>query len=464
MQILLTIAAVINTILALVVLLKAKNKIQRVFSYLVFLIVIWIVVNYIYFLHPEYPFVNLSYTIGAFLIWMIFYWIYLFSKVRLSIWVHISAGLLSVISAIVTLLPDRFLSFHLDISRFGVGISKGDLYPVFAVFSTAIFVAALVLLVLAYKRSTGIERLQSRYVLFGFGAPIMIVIIVDFILPFVGLLWIVNLDSMTSFIFAGFIAYAINRYRFFDIKIILRKGVIQLFTYAILFAIYAYIVIILQRLVILEKGLSDQTTLILAVLTIGLTAEPLRRLIYSWIEKLFIGRKKNENESLKRLEIISRSNAQYEEILQETFQEMQKAVDGYDVILYRRDDRANTYISLLSQEESLTLNEAVINFMQRRMEFLVADEIPYQLYRFSNDEQMLLKSSHRLLEDRKIKAILPFGIEGNLIAFAFLKAKSKRDVLFREQIGYLKKIHGVANNALVQADMYKRALERAITS
>ncbi len=82
MQILLIIAAVINTILALTVLLKARNKIQRVFSYLVFLIVIWIVANYVYFWYPKYPFVNLSYTMGVFLIWMIYYWIYQFDYYR----------------------------------------------------------------------------------------------------------------------------------------------------------------------------------------------------------------------------------------------------------------------------------------------------------------------------------------------------------------------------------------------
>jgi len=184
MQVFLLIAILFNLILGVSIFLRARNEIQLKFSYLVFLIIVWVGINFILYWYPSYPYVNISYTVGAILIWMIFYWLSLFSRVYVKPWIHVLAIFGTIISISVSLIPVRFLGVVVSPSALGAQIERGDLYIVYSLVSIAIFLGGLYFLTRGFMGSKGIERLQYRYVLLGFSIPIFIVTLFDFILPF----------------------------------------------------------------------------------------------------------------------------------------------------------------------------------------------------------------------------------------------------------------------------------------
>lgn len=54
------ITGILNLVLGFVILKKSKNIVQKNFSYVAILISIWNFVNFIYYLNPIYPYINLS--------------------------------------------------------------------------------------------------------------------------------------------------------------------------------------------------------------------------------------------------------------------------------------------------------------------------------------------------------------------------------------------------------------------
>ncbi|KKW13453.1 MAG: hypothetical protein A2898_00820 [Candidatus Kerfeldbacteria bacterium RIFCSPLOWO2_01_FULL_48_11] len=461
MQVFLLIAILFNLILGVSIFLRARNEIQLKFSYLVFLIIVWVGINFILYWYPSYPYVNISYTVGAILIWMIFYWLSLFSRVYVKPWIHVLAIFGTIISISVSLIPVRFLGVVVSPSALGAQIERGDLYIVYSLVSIAIFLGGLYFLTRGFMGSKGIERLQYRYVLLGFSIPIFIVTLFDFILPFYGYLWVVNLDSMTSLVFAGFIGYAITRYRFFDIAVVVRRGVIKFVTFVIVFGSYIYLVILIQKLLSRSDQKFENMSLIIAVLLVAVTAEPFRKWVYKIMDRMFLQREHQRDEALMRLDMLARSSAHMAEILDKTRNELAQLLPDYQVVLITKLHTGDTF-----QDSTggivLPGNSPVSAFFSDYQRALIIDEIPHRLGMYSEARVRLLEASRKYFSQNHIKAVIPFGTEERIVAMILIRSTSLMKVLFIDQIDVLKKIHSICNTALINAELYHQALERAV--
>ncbi len=460
MNILILIAGVFNLVLGAVVLRKARNDIQKKFAYLVFLIAFWVFVNYIYYQFPRYPYVNLTYSVGALLIGGIFFWAAAYAKLILKPVVKFAIIIYSVVLFFLALIPNLVIAMQVLTTPRGFEIADGKYFLLYAIPSSCILIWAVSHLVQMRHQASGLERMQLNYVLLGFAAPIFIIIIIDFASPLHHVLWLARFDSLTALVFASFISYAITRYRFFNIQFVIRKGIVQFFSFAILFITYAYLIVVLQQLTqyaILTEGVK----IFIAILIVGFTAEPLRRLIYSFVDRIFVSREKEQSDSLQRLQLVAQSSVHFNDLVEKIRSELARVLPEYDGYILQRS----------SPDQDFRDNKGGVNiaahgelaqFLRMRQEILVVDELPYRLERFSNEEARLLKSAQNFLRENHIRALLPFGHEDTLTAIGVLVNKSSRAILFAEQIAYLKKLYVHANSALVQAEMYRMAIARAV--
>ena len=253
------IAGILNTILAIIVYTRAKNRIQKTFSYLIFIIAIWAFTNVIYYNIPTYPFVNISYSVGAILIAAIFLWISDLSNKKVNIIKKTMLIIAVMIMVIVSLLPGGIIKEESISTPFGgLEIEVGPLFIIYALPAIFILLSSLVILIKRFKSASGLYRLQLSYILLGFLIPIGIVVIIDFILPNFGIYDVASLDVTTSIIFVGFISYAIFKHRFMDIKVVLRKGFVHFFSLAIILFFYIYLLIFSQKYFVGQYSLSDQ--------------------------------------------------------------------------------------------------------------------------------------------------------------------------------------------------------------
>lgn len=215
-------AAVIEIILGVIVLLNEKrNRINQLFAIVTGITGIWIISNALITLEPKDFWVRNTYATGILVAPIILLWIIRFiTKQRINKLKSFAIGGSAVILSVLTYSSD------LIVENVGTSLpgdfngTFGILFPVFASYFIFICTYILLLITRAYKNSKGIERLQYLYIaigLYGFG---IIASIVDFILPLLGINFLIVLDSPSSIIFITAMSFVILKHHLFNVKVI----------------------------------------------------------------------------------------------------------------------------------------------------------------------------------------------------------------------------------------------------
>lgn len=457
MKYIILIAAILNFILAISVYKKSINKIQKHFSYLLFAVAIWVFVNYIYFNFPKYPFVHLSYSFGAIVIGAIFFWTSDFTKTKISKILRNFIVVLLAMLFIGTLIPNVFLGQNLTFNDFGYSVSSGPLFQVYSIIAAILLLVSVSLLLKNLIESKGLERLRALYVVISFVIPILIVVIIDFILPLFGIFALASVDSVTSFIFAFGVAYAITRYQFFDIKIIVQKSFVQLITFVILFAIYAYTLILIQNISSKFIALSNNTGLLITIFIIALTIEPLRKWIYKIIDGIFKNKEKQRQEVLQRVQLVTKSTLQFQTLLSKTQIELEKVI-GTGIDFYLAERKTGNFIQYPKGEKKLTMENPV----GRKIlpgQILIADELPY---RIENGESNFVQTLD-WLKDNYYSAIVPIGTGDEMVGIFCLPLGSGRQKpITADMVNFLREFQASVFFPFASAYAYKLAIERIV--
>lgn len=453
MYLVIFIAGVLNLLLGIVTVSKARTRNQKQFGYLVLFIAFWVFVNFTYFRLPLYPYVHSSYAAGAFLITAIFFWVAAFVRQQIPAVARWLILYSTVAVSAMSMVPGWVVGKQIIIGPVQYIVALGSMFYVYAAFGSAIFIAAAVILIRAFTKTRGIERLRMTYVVLGFVVPIAIIIVVDFLLPLFGVLWSAGLDSPTSLIFAGFISYAILRHRFFDIRVVIRKSLVQFVTFVLLFAIYAYALLLVQRSTSSTFTLSSNTSLLVTIFIIGLTIEPLRKGIYKFIDGIVANREKDRQDALKRMQLMAASTMQFQTLLERTQQELGKTFGVHvDFLLAERRVQALTQFPTGQMKVQL---EDVVGQRITGGRVLIADEIPY---RIENGETSL-KVVHDWMQANDVGAIVPIGAGEDMVG-AFLFRDMGKVVYTADMVRFMKDFQEQSTFAFASAYAYKLAVER----
>jgi PAS domain S-box-containing protein len=111
----------------------------------------------------------------------------------------------------------------------GLNVSYGSLHPVFAAYALAGFAMTVYLLRDKYRRSTGLERLQVRYVVWAFLLSGALITTTNVVLPLLlrtseyG-----RYGPLFSLLLLGIVGHAIIRHRLMDIRIFIHRGAVYL--------------------------------------------------------------------------------------------------------------------------------------------------------------------------------------------------------------------------------------------
>ena len=447
-------AAILNLGLGIIVFVRSKTVLQRNFALLVFVIAAWVFINYSYFKIPRYPFINLSYTLGSFVIAGLFFWIAQLVHYKFPKWLNYLVVFLAIGLSVGTLVPNFMIGSIMKIDIITYQVNTGPFFPIYSVIALIILVTAVIMLIRGFLHSQGLERLRMTYVALGFVIPITIVCIVDFILPFFNILWLAGLDSPLSFIFAGFIAFAITRYRFLDISIIIRKGAIQLVTFAILFALYAYVLIAFQRTGANILSLDNKFGLLIVVIVIAITIEPLRKLIYKLIDSLFESKERAQKEALQRLQVISRSNIHFQDLVQNALQELD-GIFGASSQFALCNRQTLDFINVTDNTSVLPLQDPIGQIILEG-KVIIADELPFRIEAGEKQLQVV----YDWCAKNSCLAIIPLGIGRNNVGVIMLHSTGKKSVITQEKVEFLREFASQSYLAFAGALAYKQAVER----
>ncbi len=310
-------------------------------------------------------------------------------------------------------------------------------------------------LLLKYRILKGIQKLQLKYVLFSYTFSVVVGLSASVFFAYnrheTYYFGIANISTLT---FALCSFYAILRYRFLDIRIIIRKGLVQFLTFGTLFGIYTYIILFLQKAAKDSLDFSEGNTVLIAVLLIVITIEPLRRFIYRFIDKLFASKERADKEALQRLELISRSTMQFRSLVEKVSAELNKVL-GCSTSFLLFDPQKNQLTSYPKGDLTIPSNDALSHELSKGT-ILITEELPYRIEEGEEGLGTILES----LKAKGIALAMPLGSGDEFLgAYVFPDTKSS-PTFTADSIKFLKNFGQQATLSFTSALAYKQAIER----
>ena len=209
-----------------------KEKINKIFFVLVFLVIVWLLSNYLEN-EPIDPslaslFLRIDFASASLLVYFFFLFTINFQRNYL---------IPSVSKQFLLFLPPlifSLLSFSdLIINQIGfenhiISFKTGLLFPAYIIFSIGYVAVGCGDLLLKYKKLKGIERIQTLYVLLGFSISAFIALTINLFFQHLIPVDIFRIGNYGILFFIGFTAYSILRHHLLEIKVILTELLVAL--------------------------------------------------------------------------------------------------------------------------------------------------------------------------------------------------------------------------------------------
>ncbi len=174
-----------------------------------------------------------------------------------------------------------------------VGSLGPNLDPVIGIFYPGIFAASVVSLILRFRRSTGVERQQIKWVVFGFGVALVAIFGSGSSQDSVLGNWI---NAMAFMMFPVSIGIAILRFHLYDLGVVVRKTVVYA-TLAV-FATVVYLGLVVGLGAAIGHGSSFLT--MVAAVVVAVTFQPVRARMTRFVNRLVYGKRATPYEVLSQ--------------------------------------------------------------------------------------------------------------------------------------------------------------------
>lgn len=447
----------VNLYVGFWVLLKSKNKYQRnVFFLFILVLEAWLLTNYFSHVLDDQTLSLVlargTYLFGALIVPTFILFVKAFPK-REKINYPTYLGLNIPILLMVYLSFTGQLVKDLKVVESGFNIYvNGNLIWAYSVFVGIYVVIYLRIFYKKFKQQKASDQLRLKYVVAGFIVASFIGIYFDLIIAARGAEFANGVYGPLGTIFISTtVAYAILRYRLMDITIVIRKSVMQIVTFAILFGLYAYVLLIIQRTSTSSISLSDNSTLLIIILIIAATMEPLRRLIYKFIDSQFESKERKQEEALKRLQFISTSNLHFSKLVERTTEELEQVFEVKpQFALFEQG-----ILSSADKSIDLSAGDPLISKFQSGKIF-IAEELQYASE--TGDQSMNLVSD--FMHTEHLQAIVPIGKETDFVGVFIFHEGEKKIVFTSDKVEFLKKFISQCQLAFASSLAYKYAIER----
>jgi signal transduction histidine kinase len=189
---------------------------------------------------------------------------------------------------------------------FFIEATKGfpSLDPFLAVLFPLIFLTSVASLFLRFRRATGAERQQIKWVVFGLAFAFVTIIVGDFLLGGSSVLAAV-VGGAGFLAFPVSIGIAVLRFRLYDLDVVVQKALMAGVLAVFVGAVYAGIVALGSFLL----GRNDATLAVIAAIVLALAFQPVRVRARRFADRLVYGRRANPYEVLT--EFSSRVGSAY---------------------------------------------------------------------------------------------------------------------------------------------------------
>ena len=378
--------AVINFIFGIFVIVKTRRSIEGVFFSLVaFSSSFLCLTNVILRIARDASLANWTYAAGILVSTHGVVWALYFNKVKKRKILAIMAEVIGLIFFFLTFNKYFISSFNTPIS-FVFKIEPEIIFYFYLATQVIFLLIILILFIRGYKRSSGLHKLQIKYILYGIFCYGIIAITVGVILPSLGLSSLAFFDSLSSLFFIGFIVYTITRYRLMDIKVALKKGSTILLIAILALGVYSGIIILVNDSLNKYTSLHENWRVVILVILVAIGAPIIYQRIKIITERLW---KKQRKIIAPRIPIIkqsvTRSKKEFREYIKSYSAKIKKGLNVDEVYFFLREKEEGFQlyypsaqsVDFLLKDLWINYSDPLINYFEATKDVIILEEIPY---------------------------------------------------------------------------------------
>jgi len=326
----------------------------------------------------------------------------------------------------------------------------------FALINLIYIILSISLMMLGYRHLTNPRsKKQVGFVLWGIRAS-MGLYAIAFIFPALNILRTSQVIShlLTSgalFIGAGSIAWAIIRYQFLDIRLIIRRGLIFSFTSALIIGLYLLTYTQGKKWIQSAMGIDIPILEIIFIVLALFTFQPIFNLIEKVFDRIFSRERSDYRNVLQELSHSIITTFDIKALVQKITSTLREtmALENVELILPNRDGTFS--LETGNGQFNWKPNEEWIKILKSKEEPTGFDEI-----------SLLVKDDKSLDKLRKLNAflIVPLIYRENLSGILTLSKKANKTHFTAEDMTVLSVLSGQAAIAFENAHMYQDILEK----
>ncbi len=344
--------------------------------------------------------------------------------------------------------------------------------PLYSIF-IGVFVLSVIYILFelgkSYRNTSGIIKSQVKYLflafLIGFSGG------VSSYFP-VYRIEIYPIWNATIFIAVSLVSYAVIRYRFMDIRLVIKRSTIFTLLVLILTAVYSFLIIFLTRTFGDAFGAHSQliTTLIISILIVA-GFQPLKTFIQKVTSKFLFKGDYDPQEVVENLSKALSSSLELEHlfdsvkvIVNKTFYPAKDAI----VLLDKNQEfyelaRADGFSKSEEKELIFTSSDPLVNYFKKSKELIVLQELKRKLEVGYLPEGEIPKKLVERLEKTSGEIFSPLFSKEKLIGIYILGAKKSGDIYTSEDIRLIEIGSAQAAVAIENALLYEKEKNFTIT-
>lgn len=341
-------------------------------------------------------------------------------------------------------------------------VQTGILYPLFLVFFIAGMSYSLSIVFREYRRSTGIRAKQ------------LILVFVGTLIGFIGgstnfiLDYNFNVYPFGNFFvsfYAIFMAYAIVRHKFMDIKLVILRTI----SYSLLVISVASAVIGLTLLLPEALNVSFGTKAVISIATsifLIVILDPLRRIIGTITDKIFYKGKIDYQQLLREVAEILNYELNPEKINIQLSTVLQKGLKVENVVILLKVDEENSTTfhalpEILQQnpQYQLDIDSSIYKFFIQEKTIAILESLERKIDDTPVEERKELLDSKQEFEKMGIALATPIFVQNRIIAILILGNKLSGESFSKDDVQLIEVLSPQIGSAIQKANLYEQVRE-----
>lgn len=442
-----------------------KNKVNRIFSYFIIFIVLYIITVFFYYepIFSNYIVIigKINFSAWIFAMYFLFLFSHYFPKEIGKSWYIKILFIESITLALLTLGTKLIV-----VNEIAIGNDRETIFgPLFFIYiAHFIFyvIASIYTLGKKYFKLKGIAAMQIKYLLTGTIITLIIGTVTNLILPLFGDYSIQLLGPLFSVIFIAFTAFTIVKYRFLDIRVIIKRSFIFAALVLFITSIYSISAFLISNFI---QALIGKNSIILSGVITGIIVaigfEPIKKFLTNATDSFLFKGEYKVDELLSKLSQDFSSTLDLSSILARSSNDLMEALRIKGISVYLNDKEKGSFeeryfagihtpaVSISKDEIEGYLkmlqpfgmhNQALVTEELKRLELMKDQEFAGMVAR---------------MEGNSVAVTVPLFIKDELIGFYFLDEKKSGDTFSNQDIQVLEIMAGQAATAIENALLYE---------